>query len=126
VGIITILLRRCDRSLVLDHSGSGRGRAFRRFLLDRGVCTNGWLSVTKLIQFNTIGHWLSVSWRSILGVIVAERSGSLKGCHQLGHRQTPGVETHGLCPLGFGLPRLGTSIGGLVLSIQTLFPSDGW
>ena len=38
----------------------------------------------------------------------------------------PKIETHGLWASRFGLPRLGTSIGCLVLSVQAFFPSDGW
>ena len=126
MGIITILLRRCDRSPVLDHGGGSGGSVFHQFLIDRGVDTDVRLSETKVIQFDTIRQGFSISWRPILGVIVAERSGSLEEPHQLDCKQTPKAETHGFWSLWLGLPRPGTSVGGLVLSVQTLFPSDGW
>jgi hypothetical protein len=80
------------------------------------VSTDDFL-LTKLVQLNAIRHALSVSWRSVLGIIVAERPGSLREHHQSDCAQTTKIETHRLLALGFRLPWLETSVGGLVLSV---------
>jgi len=90
-GNVVILLHSRDRSLVLDHCGGGIGRVFIR-LLDGGIDIDDWLSDTKIIQLDTVGHGLSIPWRPVFGVVVTKCSRCLKKRHQLDRTQIPKVE----------------------------------
>lgn len=106
--IIVVLLRRRDRPVVLDDGCCCGRRALLRPHLCVGLDIDGWRFDTEVIQLNAIRGRDIVPWWPVLGIIVAKCSGS------------------GFWASRFGFPWLRASISGLVLTIQTFFPSHRW